>query len=158
MNSGRSRVLLIGEGSKSFAGIVRRLEKSGCGCRFANSYAEALRLIETEPFELVLSVIPPREKAVSSLASALKGTRATVFYAHLVEDSCWWVPSLRDGAECFGTPALRPAEFTGLLDRLVGIAPDAPAAVQPAPSNIPPSAEPAGKPNKHPKTDSALAV
>ena len=120
MNGEKLRVLLIGEGSGSFSGIIRRLEKTGCRCQFANSYAEAQRLVEEEAFELVLSAIPPREKAMSLLTMALAGTHANVFYAHPVEDSCWWLPVLRDGLQCFGAPALRPSEFTRLLDRVVG--------------------------------------
>ena len=52
VNGEKLRVLLIGEGSGSFSGIIRRLEKTGCGCRFANSYAEARRLVQEEGFEL----------------------------------------------------------------------------------------------------------
>lgn len=113
------RVLMIGEGSGSFSGITRRLERTGCRCRFANSYEEARRLVEKEDFKLVLSVIPPRENAMSLLTMAMAGTHANIFYAHPVEDSCWWLPMLRDGSQCFGKPALRPSEFTRLLDRVV---------------------------------------
>lgn len=112
-------VLLIAEGSGSFARIIRRLEKSGCSCRFASSYAEAQRLVRAQTFELVLSVIPPRENAMSCLTESLAGTHASVFYAHPVEDSCWWLPALRNGFKCFGAPALRPPEFTALLDAVV---------------------------------------
>ncbi|HVB35009.1 MAG TPA: hypothetical protein VNJ52_11650 [Patescibacteria group bacterium] len=112
-------VLLIEEASGSFSGIIRRLEKTGCRCRSANSYAEARSMLAAETPELVLSAIPPREKAMSSLTAALAGTGASVFYAHLVEDSCWWLPALRNGLECFGAPAMRPGEFTSLLDRVV---------------------------------------
>jgi hypothetical protein len=84
-----------------------------------NSYEEARHLIVTEAFELVLSVIPPRENAISTLAELLAGTQASVFYAHPVEDSCWWLPALRNGLQCLGAPALRPGEVTSLLDQLV---------------------------------------
>jgi len=119
VNGEKFGVLLIGEGSGSFAGIIRRLEKSGCRCQVANSYAEAQHLVEEDGFELVLSVIPPRENAMSLLTVALAGTHANIFYAHRVEDGCWWLPVLRDGLQCFGAPALRPSEFTNLLDRVV---------------------------------------
>lgn len=112
-------VLLIAEGSGSFDRIIRRLEKIGCRCRLASSYAEAQRLVRAQTFQLVLSVIPPRENAMSSLTESLAGTHASVFYAHAVEDSCWWLPALRNGFKCFGAPALRPSEFTALLDSVV---------------------------------------
>lgn len=112
-------VLLIGESSRSFSHIVERLEKGGCRCRFADSYEEAHRLLSAEGFELVLSVIPPRENAISSLANQLAGTRASIYYAQAVEDGCWWLPALRRGERCFGAPALRPSEFAGLLTEMV---------------------------------------
>jgi hypothetical protein len=119
MNSEKLAVLLISESLASFSGIIRRLETGGCLCRVAASYPEARRMIQTGAFELVLSAIPPRQKALSLLTEALSASRANVFYVHLVEDSCWWLPALRDGLGCFGAPALRPAEFTRLLDQIV---------------------------------------
>lgn len=119
MNGKELSVLLIGERPGTFSGIIRRLERYGCRCRLADSYAEAHRLVVAEAFELVLSVIPPRDRAMSSLTEALAGSRASVFYVHRVEDSCWWLPALRDGSPCLGAPALRPGDFMSMLDRVV---------------------------------------
>jgi hypothetical protein len=112
-------VLLIGESARSFTHIIRRLEQHGCRCRFVDSYEQARETILNEPFDLVLSVIPPRENAISSLTEILVGTRASIYYAQLVEDGCWWLPALRQGERCFGAPALRPSEFSALLDHEV---------------------------------------
>jgi hypothetical protein len=112
-------VLLIGESARSFTHITRRLEKHGCRCRFADSYEQAREIILNEPLDLILSVIPPRENAISSLTELLLGTRASIYYAQLVEDGCWWLPALRQGERCFGAPALRPSEFAALLDQEV---------------------------------------
>lgn len=109
-------VLLIGESARSFTHITRRLEQHGCRCRFVDSYEQARVIILNEPFDLILSVIPPRENAISSLAEMLLGTGASIYYAQLVEDGCWWLPALRRGERCFGAPALRPSEFAALLD------------------------------------------
>jgi hypothetical protein len=109
-------VLLIGESARSFTHIIQRLEHHGCRCRFVDSYEQARELILSEPFDLVLSVIPPRQNAISSLSEMLLGTRASIYYAQLVEDGCWWLPALRQGERCFGAPALRPSEFASLLD------------------------------------------
>lgn len=119
MNSQGLRVLLIGDGSASFSGVIRRLERNGACYRFAKSYEEAHRLLEREEFELVLSVIAPKDKAMTSLMETLAGTQTSVFYGHPVEDSCWWLPALREGTRCFGAPALRPGEFTRELDQFV---------------------------------------
>lgn len=112
-------VLLIVERPGSLAAITRRLEKSGCRCAFAHSYTEAARIAQTESFELILSAIPPRDNAMSSLTEGLAGTSASVFYAHPVEDGCWWLPALRKGLQCFGSPAMRAVEFTSVLDQVV---------------------------------------
>ena len=112
-------VLLIGESARSFSHIALRLERHGCVCRFAESYEQARELIEKETFSLVLSVIPPRENAISQLTEKMIGTEASIYYAQPVEDSCWWLPALRQGERCFGTPALRPSEFANVLDREV---------------------------------------
>lgn len=119
MEEGEIGVLLIGESARSFSHIVKRLEKSGCQCRFTDSYQEARSLISEKQFDLVLSVIPPREHAISTLAHLLTGTRASVYYAQPVEDGCWWLPALRFGERCFGAPALRPSEFSNALGQIV---------------------------------------
>jgi hypothetical protein len=49
----------------------------------------------------------------------LSGSRITLFYALPVEEGCWWVPVLRIGDECIGEPALRPHEFSIVLDVIV---------------------------------------
>jgi hypothetical protein len=112
-------VLLIGENWSRLSAVVRRLEGGGCRCEFARTYSEALRLAETETIELVLSEIPPRERAISSLAAALEGTHAHIFYVLPVESGCWWLPALRDGIPCLGAAALRPKEFTRLLEEVI---------------------------------------
>lgn len=113
------RVLLIGESARSFSHIAGRLKRTGCNCRFANSYESAHQFLRNEGFDIVLSVVPPRDNAISSLAGILAGTGASFFYALPVEESCWWLPALRQGERCFGTPALRPSEFANELDEVV---------------------------------------
>ena len=119
MSDARCGVLLIGESDRSFSHITRRLERHGCRCRFVNSYEQARQMLAQESFSLLLSVIPPRDNAMSLLTNMLVGSEASIYYAQPVEDSCWWLPALRQGERCFGTPALRPSEFATVLDREV---------------------------------------
>ena len=119
MNGEELNVLLIVERPGSFSTITRKLENIGFRCTFADSYARAGDLVKNGFFELILSAIPPRDNAMSSLTKALAGTRTSVFYVHPVEDGCWWLPALRKGLQCFGAPALRPAEFISLLDEVI---------------------------------------
>jgi hypothetical protein len=111
--------LLIGESARSFSHIVKRLEKAGCRCDFATSYEEAMQKLEKETFDLVLSVVRPEDGAIASLVERLAGSGASFYYAHPVEEGCWWLPALRRGEQCFGRPALRPSEFAGVLDQVV---------------------------------------
>lgn len=119
MNGEQLNVLLIVERPGSFSAVTRKLNRAGCRCTFADSYARAEDLVKDGFFELILSAIPPRDNAMSLLTKALIGTRTSVFYVHPVEDGCWWLPALRNGLPCFGAPALRPAEFISLLDEVI---------------------------------------
>lgn len=112
-------VLLIGESPRSFTHISNRLEKGGCRCRFAQNYEEARQTLLNGSFDIVLSVVPPRDNAIASLTEILAGTGASFFYALPVEESCWWLPALRQGERCVGAPALRPNEFASVLDEVV---------------------------------------
>lgn len=113
------KVLLIGGSARGFSHIMSRLERSGCQCHFAKSYEEARQSLPNEEFCLVLSAVPPHDNAISSIVEALAGTGASFFYALPVEESCWWLPALRRGERCIGTPALRPSEFSIELDEVV---------------------------------------
>lgn len=119
MKEDEVKALLVGESPRSFAHIVKRLETAGYRCQFAVSHEEAAKLSETEAFALVLSVSKPQDGAIALLVERLAGTEATFFWAHPVEDGCWWLPALRHGERCFGRPALRPSEFAGELDRII---------------------------------------
>lgn len=112
-------VLLIGQSARGFSNVIQRLAKSGCHCLLAHSYNEAVKVLATGSFELVLSASLFPYNEIQSLAAAVTGTRASVFCAYPVEDGCWWLPVLTNGIECLGAPALRPSDFAELLDRVV---------------------------------------
>lgn len=112
-------VLLIGQNARKFSSIIQRLAKSGCHCLLTHSLLEALNLVATGSFELILSANPQPDNAMRSLEEALAGTRASLFCAYPVEITCWWLPVLTNGTLCLGEAALRPPEFASLLDRVV---------------------------------------
>jgi hypothetical protein len=113
------RVLLVGESPKVFSSCRRRLETNGCHCEFAECEREVWNVLQERQFDIVLSVHKGRSVRLESLGALLSGSRTTLFYALLVERGSWWVPILRIGEECFGTPALRPTEFVTALDEVV---------------------------------------
>jgi hypothetical protein len=50
---------------------------------------------------------------------ALLGTNATMFFSTAVEDSCLWMTAVIRGKDCSVEPAMRPREFTVLLDKIL---------------------------------------
>src|SRR5579862_7973469 len=113
------QVLLVGDSPKVFAACRRRLETNGCHCEFAECEREVWKVLEQRQFDIVLSVHRGRSARAESLGALLAGSGTTLFYALPVEEGCWWVPILRVGEECFGAPALRPAEFANALDEVL---------------------------------------
>ena len=117
MNSDCVRVLLLGESAKGSSHLLRRFQKWGCDCSVATSTEEALALPDHHAFHLILSTLPLRR--LDPLLEVLGESDCTVFFTCPVEDGCWWVPLVRHGQKCLGTPALLAGEFVELLPRLV---------------------------------------
>lgn len=111
------KVLLVGRSKRTMADVSRYLEESGCECKFVSSYADGLKLLADTAFDLVLCTGQP---GIRTLLSSVVGSSASVFCAHAVEDSCWWLPVVRQGEECLGASALRPNEFRTLLEETLG--------------------------------------
>ena len=113
------KALIVGETTQGSSYLVKRLGERGCKCEFATSYEEANWLLRTENFCLVLSPTTLRARNLLPLMDLLEGSNASLFYAHLVELGCWWLPALRCGHKCFGSNALRPSEFVSVLDETI---------------------------------------
>lgn len=119
METRKPRVLLIGEGVQDCSYLAKRLEERGCECSFAVSYQESCLLLRQQDFDLVLSPLRLRDGSGSSLIGQLEGSSTTLFYSCAVEQGCWWLPALRRGQRCFGSPALRSSEFVAALDKII---------------------------------------
>ena len=103
------RVLLIGQETSWGLSLIEMLEASRCAVSFARRYEEAIAWIQPEEFDLILA--SPECRHELHLLSALRGSHTSVFYVLPVENSCWWVPALQSGVDCYGSSALRPPEF-----------------------------------------------
>jgi PleD family two-component response regulator len=112
-------VLLIGEKSNGSSHLTRCLDTSGCECSFASSCREAFLILRKKKFDLVLSPTILPDGKLYSIMNLLEGSHTTVFYSYAVENSCWWLPALRSGQKCFGSPAFRPSEFVTLLEETI---------------------------------------
>ena len=110
------RVLLIGDSTQA---CFPRLEEHGCECHFAKSQRELAALLEHLRFDIVLSARTLQGIGTGGLGGLLWGRRSSLFYIARVGDDCWWLPVLRCGHECFGSPALRTNEFMNALDDVI---------------------------------------
>jgi hypothetical protein len=116
---GTVEVLLVGDGPQVFSLSRGQLESRGCRCHFAGSQRRLEELLNQKQFDIVLTIHRIEGSSTDWLGAALSGSRTTLFYALPVEVGCWWVPVLRVGSECFGDPALRPREFSDVLNEIV---------------------------------------
>jgi hypothetical protein len=113
-DSGRIRVLLVGDSSQLFF-YKKHFMRISCECEFAECEREVWEMLAQRQFDLVLSLRTTDGTRSPSLVELLRGSPTTLFYALRVEVGYWWVPILRLGKECFGAPALRPSEFSTAL-------------------------------------------
>ncbi len=113
------QVLVVGRAAASAGCLRERLQQWGCECQFANSFHEARSLVGAQAFDLVLSEFHLEDGTAYPLIALARGSRTTVFFSQAVEDSCWWVPAVRRGRECLGANALRPQEFSRVLDEVL---------------------------------------
>jgi hypothetical protein len=112
-------VLLVSGSNQAFSLCQQRLERKGCHCHRASSHHDLKALLTQKQFDIVLAIHPIECNTKKVLAVMLSGSRITLFYALPVEEGGWWVPVLRIGEECIGEPALRPREFSIVLDVIV---------------------------------------
>ena len=70
-------------------------------------------------FDIVLTMLRIEGSSTDWLGAALSGSRTSLFYMLPVEVGCWWVPVLRTGVDCLGSPALRHGEFVEALTEIV---------------------------------------
>jgi hypothetical protein len=110
------RVLFVGGSPQLFSLHQKQLERKGCECEFAECEGSACEMLGQRQFDFVLCLHASRGTRGTSLAVLLSGSPTTLFYALRVEVGFWWVPILRLGEECFGSPSLRPSEFANELD------------------------------------------
>jgi hypothetical protein len=116
-------VLVVGESPRFFSPF-RRLERLGCECHFAESHREVSALLSHTKLDIVLSLYT--HERLSQMMALLAGLRVSMFYMLPIEEGCWWLPVLRNGENCLGTPAIHTTEFTYVLIEIIkGITTDA---------------------------------
>jgi hypothetical protein len=109
-------VLLVADNTT--AHLREFLERRGCQCSAANSLDESIAIFEPRSFDLILNTLTTRD--LESLR-VLGTSNCDVFSSCPVANSCWWLPIMRGGRDCFGAPALRPNELAGALQETLRV-------------------------------------
>ena len=115
MNQTVVQVLLVGKNARASSHLLWHLEERGCHCSLASSAEEGGALFQRGKFRLILGMNSPRQ--ITRLVPLLGSPNCSAFYALMVEHGCWWLPVVKSGQMCLGAPALRPREFTSVLEQ-----------------------------------------
>ena len=112
-------VLLVGRNGSWGTTVLKSLEKFGSELFFVAPQTVTSEYVRRGAYNLILldSTVPPEQRR--KLASELIGSDASIFYTFPVENGCWWLPALRQGQDCLGTPAFRRNEFPLELERIL---------------------------------------
>jgi hypothetical protein len=113
------RILLVGEEPEECFVSQGLFERNGCQCHFAKSEEEVAELLIAREFDIVLSTHRISGGNLHRLVALLLCSRASLFYSLRVEEGYWWLPVLKFGKECLGTPAVRGVDFSRVLDHLL---------------------------------------
>jgi hypothetical protein len=113
------KVLVVDERLQEPCAYRRMLGRNDCQCFFASSQKDVALMLELGTVDIVLSSLKIPGKSIHWLIALLSGSRASAFYSLRLEESYWWVPVLKLGKECLGTPAFPPSGFAGVFDQLV---------------------------------------
>jgi len=111
--------LLVGRNGSWGTLVLRSLEKFRTELSFAAPQTVTPEYVRRGAYDVILldSTVSPEQRR--QLASELIGSEVSVFYTFPVENGCWWLPTLRRGQDCHGTPAFRRNEFPFELERIL---------------------------------------
>jgi hypothetical protein len=112
-------VLLVGRNGSWGTLVLKSLAKFRSELSFAAPQTVTPEYVRRGAYDLILldSTVSPEQRR--QLASELIGAEVSVFYTFPVENGCWWLPTLRRGQDCHGTPAFRRNEFPFELERIL---------------------------------------
>jgi hypothetical protein len=111
MNTSALTVLLVTDGARNAPVLQEHLQTRGCHVFFASSHQEAVEMLSTREFRLVLSEFILSDGTAFRLVPLLRGTATTMFFSDAVEDGYWWMLALHEGEDHWGEPGMRSAQF-----------------------------------------------
>ena len=112
----RPRVLLLGKNMEGIGAFELRLRAQECKCKVAFSSEDGCRMLDYEPFDLILGEFEANKGAFPKQIGVAIASRASLYYCLAVQDTFWWLPAVLKGNPCLGAAGLRPAEFSAVLD------------------------------------------
>ncbi len=115
---GAPAVLMMGESMRKALQLEDFLKRTGWSCQVEPELPAALRLAETQPYDLILSGVRMDRCCRASLVNSVIGSKASLFFSMAVEYGCWWLPAVRQGENCADSPALSPRRFAEEIGRL----------------------------------------
>jgi hypothetical protein len=112
-------VLLVGRNGSWGTPVLKSLEKFESELFYVAPETVTSEYVRKGAYNLILldSTVPAEQRR--QLASELLGSNVSIFYTFPVENGCWWLPTLRRGKDCHGTPAFRRNEFPFELERIL---------------------------------------
>jgi len=119
MDSREARALLVGRCLSTDYRLLERLAKSGWTCAAAEAAQPAFELAGANRFDLILSETHLPDGNFQDLMKLLADSESSLYTYLPVQDDCWWVPVIRKGQFCLGTPALRSREFCEELTQIL---------------------------------------
>lgn len=112
-------VLLVGRNGSWGTLVLRSLGRFRSELSFAAPQTVTPEYVRKGAYDLILldSTVSPEQRR--QLVAELVGSEVSIFYTFPVENGCWWLPTLRHGKDCHGTPAFRRNEFPFELERIL---------------------------------------
>lgn len=112
-------ILLVGRTGSWGTLVLKSLEKFRSELSFAAPSSVTPGYARARSYNVILldSTVSPEQRR--QLVAELTGSEASIFYTFPVENGCWWLPALRRGENCLGTPAFRRNEFPFELERIL---------------------------------------
>jgi hypothetical protein len=114
-------ILLVGRNGSWGTSVIKSLEKFGSELFFMPPQGVTPEYVRKQLFHPVLLDSTVSAEQRRQLASDLIGSGVSIFYTFPVENGCWWMPTLRRGQYCHGTPAFRRNEFPYELERILRV-------------------------------------
>lgn len=115
----RPSALLVGRSGSWGSLLLKSLERFGSELSLVAPQDVTAALLKNAGYDFILldSTVPPEQRR--QLASELAGSSVSMFYTFPVENGCWFLPALRAGRDCHGSPAFRRKEFPLELERIL---------------------------------------